>query len=74
MPCHLCDLYTTLHVAPYCHSLTGLPRVMLLQKTVTLPGFVSEHDAILEDQPLQDYGIVADKNMMPAGVGMPVPS
>ncbi|GLC40032.1 hypothetical protein PLESTB_001518400 [Pleodorina starrii] len=44
----------------------------LPKKSVAVPDFVSEHDAILEDQPLMDYGVVAAKevNSVP---GLPGP-
>lgn len=40
------------------------------QLKTLLPAYVVEHDAILEDQPLMDYGVVAPKDMVP---GIPVP-
>ncbi len=41
-----------------------------VQKRVqpALPAFVHDHDAILEDQPLSDYGLVATKEVMGAGL------
>lgn len=33
------------------------------QKQLVIPDFVAEHDAILEDQPLMDYGVVAAKEL-----------
>ncbi|GLI69419.1 hypothetical protein VaNZ11_014028 [Volvox africanus] len=42
------------------------------KKQLVIPEFVAEHDAILEDQPLMDYGVVATKeiNSVP---GLPGP-
>ncbi|KAG2499473.1 hypothetical protein HYH03_002420 [Edaphochlamys debaryana] len=44
----------------------------LPKKQFAVPDFVAEHDAILEDQPLMDYGVVATKeiNNVP---GLPTP-
>eukprot|EP00192_Tetraselmis_astigmatica_P017170 CAMPEP_0117677194 /NCGR_PEP_ID=MMETSP0804-20121206/16613_1 /TAXON_ID=1074897 /ORGANISM="Tetraselmis astigmatica, Strain CCMP880" /LENGTH=136 /DNA_ID=CAMNT_0005486457 /DNA_START=676 /DNA_END=1083 /DNA_ORIENTATION=- len=40
-----------------------------LQGTLELPSFVLEHDKLLEDQPLADYGIFATKEQI-AQVGL----
>ncbi|EFJ40405.1 hypothetical protein VOLCADRAFT_77960 [Volvox carteri f. nagariensis] len=42
------------------------------KKQLVIPDFVAEHDALLEDQPLMDYGVVATKevNSVP---GLPGP-
>ncbi|PNG98986.1 Rho GTPase-activating protein 8, partial [Tetrabaena socialis] len=42
------------------------------KKQLAVPDFVAEHDSVLEDQPLMDYGVVATKevNSLP---GMPAP-
>jgi hypothetical protein len=39
---------------------------------VRLPAFVGEHDDILEDQPLTDYGLVTTKEMTLAGMPNPM--
>ncbi|KAG2441543.1 hypothetical protein HXX76_003164 [Chlamydomonas incerta] len=46
-----------------------IPKKQLLP---ALPAYVAEHDALLEDQPLMDYGVVASKevNNVP---GLPAP-
>ncbi|KXZ51642.1 hypothetical protein GPECTOR_12g606 [Gonium pectorale] len=33
------------------------------KKQLALPDFVAEHDSVLEDQPLMDYGLVASKEV-----------
>ncbi len=42
------------------------------QKQLSVPSFVSEHDSLLEEQPLLDYGVVAAKEVE-AVPGMPAP-
>ena len=37
-----------------------------------LPDFVLEHDAHLEGQPLADYGLTANKEMVEAGMPNPL--
>jgi len=39
---------------------------------VDLPAFVTEHDALLEDEPLRDYGIVAHKELLMQQPGAPL--
>mmetsp|Transcript_7271 Transcript_7271/g.15870 ORF Transcript_7271/g.15870 Transcript_7271/m.15870 type:complete len:238 (+) Transcript_7271:119-832(+) len=57
-------------------KITWISRVEFLwdyvvKKGFPVPAFVAEHDSILEDQPLQDYGLVTSKEM--AAAGMPNP-
>lgn len=42
------------------------------KKQLAVPSFVSEHDSLLEEQPLLDYGVVAAKEVE-AVPGMPAP-
>ena len=50
---------------PLCYTLPFLIKV-------PLPDFVLDHDALLEDQPLTDYGLTANKEMVEAGTPNPL--
>lgn len=57
---------------PTLPACTRLAAPLQRQLAALLPDFVVEHDELLEDQPLMDYGVVASKeaSMVP---GMPAP-
>lgn len=40
---------------------------LVLQGTLDLPPFVLEHDKVLEEQPLADYGLFATKEAVVQG-------
>ncbi|KAG1652361.1 hypothetical protein FOA52_007228 [Chlamydomonas sp. UWO 241] len=39
---------------------------------VSLPSFVTEHDTVLEDQPLHDYGVVGMKEVAVMNMQAPI--
>lgn len=45
-----------------------LPVSLLQPSQTPLPSFVTQHDSVLEEQPLVDYGLYASKEVVAAGL------